>query len=68
MYIATTFSQNWLLIIGGKKKNMSTQEAICSVCVLVVTGFLFIVCITAKAASRWSRKEEILEEEQKNKE
>lgn len=68
MYIATMFSQNWLLIIGGKKKNMSTQEAICSVCVLVVTGFLFIVCITAKAASRWSRKEEILEEEQKNKE
>lgn len=68
MYIATTFSQSWLLIIGGKKKNMSTQEAICSVCVLVVTGFLFIVCITAKAASRWSRKEEILEEEQKNKE
>lgn len=47
---------------------MSLQEAICSVCVLVVTGFLFIVCITAKAASRWSRKEEILEEEQKNKE
>lgn len=47
---------------------MSTQEAICSVCVLVVTGFLFIVCITAKAASRWARKEEILEEELKNKE
>lgn len=46
---------------------MSTQEAICSVCVLVVAGFLFIVCITAKAASRWARKEEILEEEQKNK-
>ena len=47
---------------------MSTQEAICSVCVLVVAGFLFIVCITAKAASRWARKEEALEEELKNKE
>lgn len=47
---------------------MSTNEAICSVCVLVVAGFLFIVCITAKAASRWSRKEEILEEELENKE
>lgn len=46
---------------------MSTQEAICSVCVLVVAGFLFIVCITAKAASRWARKEEALEEELKNK-
>ena len=66
MYIAITFSQNWLLIIGGKI--MPTKEAICSVCVLVVAGFLFIVCITAKAASRWARKEEILEEELKNKE
>ena len=47
---------------------MSTKEAICSVCVLVVTGFLFIVCTTAKAASRWARKEEVLEEELKNKE
>lgn len=47
---------------------MSTQEAVCSVCVLVVTGFLFIVCITAKASSRWARKEEVLEEELKNKE
>ena len=46
---------------------MSTQEAICSVCVLVVASFLFIVCITAKAASRWSRKEEILEEKLKKK-
>lgn len=46
---------------------MSTKEAICSVCVLVVAGFLFIVCTTAKAASRWSRKEEILEEKLKNK-
>lgn len=66
MYIAITFSQNWLLIIEGKI--MSTKEAICSVCVLAVAGFLFIVCITAKAASRWARKEEILEEELKNKE
>lgn len=47
---------------------MSLQEAVCSVCVLVVAGFLFIVCTTAKAASRWARKEEILEEELKNKE
>lgn len=47
---------------------MSTQEVICSVCVLVVTGFLFIVCVTAKASSGWARKEEILEEELKNKE
>lgn len=47
---------------------MSLQEAICSVCVLVVTGFLFIVCITAKAASKWARKEETLEETLKNKE
>ena len=68
MSIVTTFSQNWLLIIGGRKKDMSTKEAICSVCVLVVAGFLFIVCTTAKAASRWARKEEILEEELKNKE
>lgn len=66
MYIATMSSQNWLLITGGKI--MSTQEAICSVCVLVVAGFLFIVCVTAKASSRWSRKEEVLEEELKNKE
>ena len=47
---------------------MSTKEAICSVCVLVVAGFLFVVCTTAKAASRWARKEEVLEEELKNKE
>ena len=46
---------------------MSTQETICSVCALAIAGLSFIVCITAKAASRWSRKEEILEEEQKNK-
>lgn len=67
MYIATMSNQNWSLIIGGRKKDMSIQEAICSVCVLVVAGFLFIVCITAKAASRWARKEEILEEERKTK-
>lgn len=66
MYIAIMSNQNWLLITGGKI--MSTNEAICSVCVLVGAGFLFIVCITAKAASRWARKEEVLEEELKNKE
>ena len=66
MYIATMFSRNWLLITGGKI--MSTKEAICSVCALVMVGLSFIVCITAKAASRWSRKEEILEEELENKE
>lgn len=47
---------------------MSTKEAICSVCTLAMIGLSFIVCITAKAASRWARKEEILEEELKNKE
>ena len=41
---------------------MSTKEAIYSVCVLVIVGLSFIVCITAKAASKWARKEEILEE------
>lgn len=46
---------------------MSTKEAICSVCALVIASLSFIVCITAKAASRWARKEEILEEERKNK-
>ena len=46
---------------------MSTQEAICSVCALAMAGLSFIVCITAKAASRWARKEEALEEELKNK-
>lgn len=46
---------------------MSTKEAICSVCTLVMIGLSFIVCITAKVASRWARKEEALEEELKNK-
>lgn len=47
---------------------MSTKEAICSVCALVMIGLSFIVCVTAKASSRWARKEEALEEELKNKE
>ena len=47
---------------------MSTKEAICSVCALAVAGLSFIVCITAKAASKWARKEETLEETLKNKE
>lgn len=46
---------------------MSTQEAICSVCALAMIGLSFIVCVVAKAASRWARKEETLEEKLKNK-
>lgn len=66
MYIATMSSQNWSLIIGGKI--MSTKEVVCIVCTLAMIGLFFIVCVTAKASSRWARKEEILEEELKNKE